>query len=216
MERLFEESENDVAVIRDMRDTLRPMVQREQAFAVQLANGRCPPDNDFQAITTLSMMPALTPPNSVYQELMGAGGLSSIERKDVREHVARFHYDVDWVQKQIDYFRSGAVDPLPVSDPRVRTHFDPAADEPEISVYDGKTLCGDQGFKNKVAVATRSHTVFLSYFEDPLDDAISMCVRMADSLGHQCLPTFGGALKGDDARYAAKAVANMRKEARSD
>jgi hypothetical protein len=160
-----------------------------------LGRGRCPTDEDFQAITTLPVMPALTPPTSVYQELMGAGGLSSIERKDVRAHVAAFHSDLEWVQKQIDYFRSIRDAPVPVSDPRVRTDFDPTKDEPEVSTFDGKALCADRGFKNRVATATRAHTVFLSYFEGPLDDAISMCVRMADSLGYRRVPSFGGQLK---------------------
>jgi len=214
MERLFEESETDVSIMRDMRDTLKPMVRREQAFAARLGTGQCPSDNEFQAITTLTVMPALSPPTSVYQELMGAGGLSSIERKDVREHVAQFHTDLEWSQRQIDYFREYANTdrPVPVSDPRVRTRFDPTQDEPEVSTFDGKALCSDQGFNNRVATATRAHTVFLSYFEGPLEDAISVCVRLGDTLGHECAPTYGGPLKGDDAQIAAKAAANMRKE----
>jgi hypothetical protein len=213
MERLFEESQNDISSIRLMRDVLKPMVVREQLFAVRISRGECPSNDDFQAVTTLGMMPALTPPVSVYQELMGAGGLSSIERKDVRDHLAQFHQDLDWSQRQVDYFRAVKVDPIPDSDPRVRVRFDPSADEPEIESFDGNALCKDQRFKNEVASATRQHTVFLSYFQGPLEDAISLCVRLGDSLGHQCTPSFGGPLSGDDASYAAKAVAKMRDEA---
>jgi hypothetical protein len=217
MERLFEESESDVSIIREMRDALRPMVKREQKFAASLGTSHCPAQKDFQAITTLMMMPALSPPTSVYQELMGAGGLSSIERKDVREHLALFHTDLEWSQRQIDYFRQiAATDrPVPVSDPRVQIRFDPGQAEPEVSTFDASALCSDQGFKNRVASATRAHTVFLTYFEGPLEDAISACVRLGDSLGHKCVPTYGGPLKDDDATYAAKAVANMRKKSTS-
>src|SRR5947209_11037799 len=94
MERLFEESEDDIAALRSYRDVLQGMLKREQGLAVALAQRQCPPAADFQALTTLGMMPALTAPSSVYQELMGAGGLSSIERKDVREDVAEFHTDL--------------------------------------------------------------------------------------------------------------------------
>ncbi|MFL6735622.1 MAG: hypothetical protein ACJ8F4_01010 [Sphingomonas sp.] len=212
MERLFEESENDLSVIREMRDSLKPIIQREQAFAVRLASGQCPADKDFQAITSLPMMPALAPPTSVYQELMGAGGLSSIERKDVRAGLADFHGDLEWSQKQIDYFRDGRTNPVEVSDPRVRTHFDPQAEETEVSVFDGRALCGDSGFRNRVAVATRAHTVFLSYFEGPLEDAISMCVRLGDTLGHSCSPSFGGPLKGNDAKYQTRVIAAMHED----
>jgi hypothetical protein len=179
MERLLEETENDVASMRFMRNALKPMVEKEQAFATQLGRGQCPPNDDFQAATTFGMMPALTPPSSVYEELMGAGGLSSIERKDVRSHLARFHENVEWSQKQIDFFRAVRVDPIPDSDPRVDVRFDPSRDEPQVVTLDGPTLCKDQTFRNEVATAAREHTVFLSYVEGPLEDAITSASGLA-------------------------------------
>lgn len=212
MERLFEETLLDVSVLRDMRDTLKPMVIREQAFAVKLATSECPSAEAFQAITTLGMFPALAPPTSVYQELMGAGGLSSIERKDVRQKLAQFHGDLEWSQKQIDYFRSVRVDPLSNSDPRERTRFDPHAEEPEVSAFDAPALCRDDTFKSRVAKATRAHTVFLNYIESPLQDAISVCVRLGDSLAHRCSPEYGGPLTGGDAAYAQKVLDDLRRD----
>lgn len=111
----------------------------------------------------------MTAPTSVYQELLGAGGLSSIEREDVREHVAQFHGSLDWAKGQIDYFRMGRITPLETSDPRVKTHFDLTASDPEVDVFDGKALCNDQGFKSRVAAATRQHAVYASYFQETLD-----------------------------------------------
>jgi hypothetical protein len=214
MERLFEESETDVASIRFMRNILKPMVEREQIFATRVGRGECPSDEDFQAVTTLGMMPALTPPTSVYQELLGAGGLSSIEREDVRRQLARFHEDLEWSQRQIDYFRTFAVTTDPVSDrnPGVRLRFDSSADDPLKSTFDGRALCRDRTFKNKLATATRQHTVFLHYVQDPLEDAIALCLRLGDSLGHGCTPPYDGPLTGDDAKYAAKVLAKMRED----
>ena len=214
MARLFEETENDVASIRFMRNAVNPMVQREELFATRIGKGECPPDADFSAVDSLGVMPALTPPDSVYQELMGAGGLSSIERDDVRKSLARFHEDLAWGQNQIDYFRSFVIstDPVPNSDPRVQIRFDSSSDDPLQATYDGRALCRDRAFKNKLAAATRQHRVYLHYIQDPLEDAISVCVRLGDSLGRTCTPPYGGPLTGDDARIAAKARANMIKE----
>ncbi len=211
MQRLFEETESDVAALRNMRDVLRSIVEREQTFAVTLAKGECPNVRDFDAVGTTMMMPALTAPSSVYQELMGAGGLSSIERKDVRDSLALYRYELEWGQKQADYFRADRQDPVPESDPRTRIIFDPHADEPQVSSYDTKALCSDQVFKNRMAVATRQHTTFLVYFDNPFKDAIDVCVRLGDSLGKACVPTFGGPLKGDDQAYAKTTVAKMRR-----
>lgn len=212
MERLFEESLNDVSLLRDMRDTLKPILTREQRFAVRLAKSECPSNDEFQAITTLSMYPAITPPTSVYQELMGAGGLSSIERKDVRQKLAQFHGDLDWSQKQIEYFRTARIEPLSDSDPRERTHFDPTADEPEVSTFDGPALCQDEVFKSRVARATRAHTVYMNYIQSPLEDAINVCVRLGDSLRRECTPEYGGPLTGEDANYAKRVLTKMQRD----
>jgi hypothetical protein len=212
MERLFEETEDDVASIRFIRNVLKPMVEREQIFATRLGKGECPADEDFVAVGTLGMMPALTPPDSVYQELMGAGGLSSIARADVRSRLARFHEGVQWSQKQIDYFRALKQDPVPESDPRVNIRFDLSAADPEVQSYDGRTLCRDHRFRNQVATATRQHTVFLNYIQSPLEDAISVCVRLGDALGHRCEPPYDGPLTGNDAKVANEVLAKMRKE----
>lgn len=210
MQRLFEESENDVMALRSMRDGLKPTIEREQAFAAALGKGQCPAEKDFEPVETMMMMPALTAPTAVYQELMGAGGLSSIEREDIRDSIALFHYELEWGQKQVDYFRAARSEPVPDSDLRVRKSFVAGSPQPEVVVFDRQALCRDQGFKNRIASATRNHTVFLGYFEGPLEDAISMCVRLGDSLGAQCEPRFGGPLTGADAAYAAKVTAKMR------
>jgi len=212
MERLLEESEIDLIVIRSFRDDLSTMLNREQDFAVKLAEGKCPTNPEFQAITTLPLMPALTVPTSVYQELMGAGGLSSIERKDVRDAVAQYYGNLEWTQRQIDYFRAARIKPIQEDDPRVKIHFDPKAEEPEVAAFDGRALCKDQGFKNRVASATRAHTVFVSYYQGMLENAISMCVRLGDSVGKECTPPHGGPLKGKDAEYAARVARKMAEE----
>lgn len=212
MERLLEENENDVSFLRSMRDVLKGIVDHEQAFSKTLAKGQCPASRDFDAVGTTMMLPAMIAPTSVYQELMDAGGLSSIERRDIREKLALFHYELDWGQKQVDYFRAGRDEPVPSSDSRRRTIFDPDTEDLQVDTYDAQSLCKDQAFRNRMAVATRNHTVFLSYFENPLLDAIDVCVRLGDSLGMKCAPRYGGPLSGTDADYAAKVTAKMRQE----
>ena len=214
MERLLEETENDVASIRFMRNVLKPMVEREEQFATRIGKGECPSDADFASIDSLGVMPALTPPDSVYQELTGAGGLSSIERDDVRKSLARFHEDLAWGQNQIAYFRSFVIstDPVPISDPRAQVRFDASSEDPLRVTYDGRALCRDPAFRNRLASATRQHRVYFRYVQDPLEDAIGVCVRLADSLGRSCKPAYGGPLTGYDAKVAAETAKAMAKE----
>lgn len=210
MERLHEETQFDITILRNFRDLLKGYVDREQAFAASLAKGQCPPDRQFDAVGTLGLMPPLSIPTPVYEELLGAGGLSSIEREDVREKVAQFYGNLAWAQRQADYFRAHKVKPVEDDDPRIRITFDPALDEPQVETYNGRALCGDHGFENRVAAATRNHMVFLSFFQDSLENAISLCVRLGDSLGKPCQPAYDGPFKGDDANYVAKVMKAMR------
>lgn len=212
MERLFEESEMDIAVIRDIRDALNQLVSGEKSFALALAKNQCPPESEWRAVETINMLPALTAPTSVYQELLGAGGLSSVDRKDVRKALALFHGNMDWSQQQVAYFRQVSKEPVPESDPRVTLTFDPTQEEPEVATFDRKALCDDHAFRNSFAAALRQHVVFTNYHDGSVQDAINMCIRLGDSIGRSCTPAFGGPLKGADAEVAAKIAAKMRKD----
>jgi len=200
MERLFEESEQDVAIVRDLRDTMRKITKNESDFATALSKGFCPPETQWQAVQTIGMFPSFRAPRSVYEELMGAGGLSSISQPEVRKAVAIFNLTLDWSQKQNDFFRSTATDVVGVDDPRMSLTYDRAGDELLASKFDRARLCGDHQFKNRMASATRNHVVIKSLHDSVTEQAIAMCGALAQSLGRKCEPTFGGPLSPEDSR----------------
>ncbi|HEY7006829.1 MAG TPA: hypothetical protein VH392_10170 [Sphingomicrobium sp.] len=210
MERLLEETQWDVKVLRGWRDDLQNMIKPEEAFAVAVAKGQCPSQPEWNSANTLNMIPWISAPTAVYQELTGAGGLSSVSRGDVRRELAIFHGALDWTQQQVVFFREARVSPLDPSDRRATVVFDPTRDEPEVWTFDRAALCADRPFKNRIASATRAHVVYAGYVKDLTDDAITMCAALAESLGRSCIPR-NGALKGDDARLAAETVEKMRK-----
>ena len=210
MERLFEESEFGVAGLRGWRDRMRQIVDQESKFAVSLAAGRCPPDADWVAANTVHMMPAVVAPTSVYQELMGAGGLAAVENAEARRAIAEFHEGLAWVQQQVAYFRDNRIETVEPSDPRVKVRFDPTADEPEVWSFDRDSLCADQAFKNRVASATRAHLVYASYLAEAANGAIRMCAALGASMGQHCAPDTGGPLTGADAKLVDAIAAKAR------
>ena len=212
MERLFEESEWDIISLRFIRDILRGQVKMEEEFAAHLTNGRCPPVRLWSAVGTVAMLPALDAPRSVYHELMGAGGLSSIDEPAVRMEITNFNRSMEWGQKQIDYFRMVKRDPVEAEDPRIRVRYDAAADEPQVETYDRQALCGDQAFKNRMAQETRQHRVALSYHEAATEDAIYLCGVLGESLGQRCNPTYGGALAPEDVKIVDQAIRKYREK----
>jgi hypothetical protein len=212
MERLFEESEWDIISLRAIRDLMRNDVKIEEEFATALSSGQCPPEPLWEAVGTVAMLPALDAPRSVYNELMGAGGLSSIDEPAVRAQITNFTRSMEWGQKQIDYFRLVKRDPVPAEDSRTIVKYDATADEPQVETYDRQALCGDQAFKNRMAQETRQHRVALSYHESATEDAIRMCAVLGESLGRRCNPTYGGALAPGDVNTLNKAIAKFRKD----
>lgn len=210
MVRLLEESEWNVTSLRYFRDVMRGQVKDEETFASLLSSGRCPPESLWHAVGTVAMLPALNASQAVYNELMGAGGLSSISEPVVRGQINNFDRSMQWGQKQIDYFRMVKRDPVPAEDPRLRVQYDPNAEEPQVEKYDREALCADQRFKNRMAQETRQHRVALSYHEGATEDAIWMCAVLGESVGRRCNPTYGGKLKADDVKILNKAIAKYR------
>jgi len=210
MDRLFEESEQDIASLRVIRDVLAAESKAEVEFATQLSDGKCPPDSSWTAVGTVQMLPSLEVPQSVYGELMGSGGLSSIQDGRVRRAIAMFHSELAWSEGQIEYFRGHRPEVVPDSDSRVRLRYDPTADEPEVAEYDRAALCSDRAFRNRMVSAARNHKVFAGYHHGVTLWAISMCGTLGASVHRQCEPAFGGPLKGEDLATLKKAIAKMQ------
>lgn len=212
LERLLAEAEFNVASLREERKAMGRFGERERAFAVMLVHdGQCPPPEAWAALSSVRFYPALQISNGVYDELMGTGGLSTIENEHVRNSVSEFHAALDFYNSQNDYFRQRRVDPVSDDDPRARLDFDPNADEPVVASYDRPALCKDRIFRNKVATAVRNHqTLAVHGASDLMIFAVKMCVAIAQNLGVRCVPAFGGPLAGADAKLVAETVAKTK------
>ncbi|MCL6729280.1 hypothetical protein [Sphingomonas hankyongi] len=210
MERLFEESEQDVASLREIRDVMIGFGKIEVEFATRLGRGECPPAEMWGAVYTTQMLPSFDVPRSVYQEMMGSGGLASIPDRRVREAIASFNSQLAWVEGQNDYFRSLAKEPVAPGDTRLRVRFDPAAAQSEAIDYDRGALCADREFGNRMADATRNHAVVVNYHDGITAWAIDMCGVLGASIGRNCEPSSAGPLVGEDLTILRKAVAKMR------
>ena len=213
LERLFEESEATVAVLRSDRDQMVRISDGERSFATMLIQkNNCPPQSMWQAVDTLPMYPAVTVPSTVYQEIMGSGGLSSIRDIRVRQSVSYYRATLELTQAQNANFRAHVTLPVPTSDGRVTYDFDAAADEPQVARYDTQALCSDHVFRNSIVESVRDHWFIANLRGELADSAIEMCATIGASLERKCVPLFGGPLAGADARLAAK-VASRGKRA---
>jgi len=211
LERLFEESEATVSVLRADREDMNKIVNREISFATLLVHRNiCPPRPMWDAVDTMPMYPPIVVPSTVYQEVMGSGGLANIPDHRVRQSVSYFRAQFDWIQAQNTNFRGSRILPVPPQDPRVTLDFDQSADEPEVSRYDSAPLCADHSFRNVIADEVRNHMAVVNLRRQLAEGAIEMCATIGASLNHECNPLFGGPLMGADKKVAVEAVRKMK------
>jgi hypothetical protein len=211
MERLFEESETDVAVLRSIRTIYQAQGRSERNFAIELSAGKCPEKSSWSAVSTINMYPPLTAPSGVYDELMGAGGLSSIQDPSVRAAIERFRGVLDFAARQSEQFhvsRSARTGGVEIDDPRVHVRFDPSADD-EVFTYDRKGLCEDSRFRNRMIDAVRDHLVIMSRQADVTDLAIGMCATLGRLVGQTCVPP-DGPFNAADQVVARKALSKAK------
>lgn len=208
LERLFDESETTVTMLRQDRDQMDQIVSAEKAFATALVHqGTCPPEHMWSAVDTLPVYPTVAVPSSVYDEIMGSGGLAMIQEPRVRRTVSYFHAQLALFEGQNSYFRVAAARTYPImpADPRVTYDLDLSKAEPQISHYDRQALCADHKFRNGIADGTRNHMVIASFHDDLARIAIAMCARIGAALGKSCAPA-DGPLKGADAEVARETL----------
>lgn len=212
LERLFTEAEDNVASLRDQRELMKRMVDNERAFAISLVHdGKCPAESQWTAVDDVNKYPAFDVAQGVYQEMMGAGGLSTIENTYVRRTISDFHAALDFADNQNDFFRLKSIEPVTNDDPRGSVDFDPRARDPTTVSYNRTALCADQAFRNRVASAVRNHEVLAVTTRGAVTAfAIKMCAAIGHELGQTCMPRDGGPLTGDDAKMAAKAFREMK------
>lgn len=206
LERLFEEARANVAELRN-RQPNAAMMQAEVDFATELTREKsCPAGDIWAAVDTVSMYRSVTVQTSVYDEIVGAGGLADIGSTRVRDAVANFHSNLEWVQAQTNFFRSVMILPVSVDDPRQSLTFDRDAREPEVATYDREALCGDHGFRNRIVGAVRNHAVWDRFRLRLANDAIRMCAVLGHELGKQCTPAEGPAFTNDEKSIVEAAV----------
>ena len=206
LKRLFEEARVNVTELRN-RQPNAAMIQLEIDFATELTNWKsCPPAKKWAAVETSNMYRSVTVQTSVYDEIVGAGGLAEIGSTSVRDAVAKFHSRLKWVQDQTDFFRSGMVSPVELDDPRRSLVYDSSARDPSIVRFDRQALCSDPGFQSRVVESVRNHVVWDRYRLGLADDAIRMCAVLAAELGVECTPSGGAPFTDAERRVAEGAL----------
>ena len=186
LERLFRESQVNIALLRRAHDVLAKETRQEEAFAAALSSGTCPPADQWAAATDTEKYPQVVVETSVYDEVIGSDGLGTIASTKAREAIGDFHSKLAWLESTTEFFRSKAERPFDVADSRVTVAYDPKAEDPEVMTFNREALCRDKGFRNRVAVGVRNRVKWAEFHEPLVQSAIDLCGVLARELGEAC------------------------------
>jgi hypothetical protein len=189
LHRLQAESEQVVAYWRmEVQQQARHNEKRRLLLEV-LDEGAIAPDEQAavdDAVMRLGHYPQFNPPRSVYDDLIGAGGLSTISDPEVRAAVAAYAAELDFVNGQLTQFRTSLRDLYDAYEGRVFSTYAPEKSSLRRYEYDMAALSGDRQFVSDIVDAVRNQLQFLTVRESILGRATSMCEALSRRLSTTC------------------------------
>ncbi|HET7161963.1 MAG TPA: hypothetical protein VFI32_04770 [Rhodanobacteraceae bacterium] len=190
LERLHAESEADIAYLRQRLHTLADTAPlRTEALRRLSANDwrGADPGKMADALDSLQLAPAMSPPQGVYDELISTGLYSELGDPRLREAVSTYMSYVAYVQRQIDYVRAGMVarneGRLFRGAPAV---FDPQAYRQVRTVYDFPALSMDREFVERAILNNASMIAQVGWTTRTLAKAKAMCDEISRIDGRPC------------------------------
>jgi len=138
------------------------------------------------AVMRLGHYPQFNPPRSVYDDLIGAGGLGTISDPDVRGAVAAYAAELDFVTGQLTQFRTNLRGLHDAYEGRIFSAYAPEKSSLRRYEYDIASLSGDRQFVSDIVDAVRDQLQFLTIRESILSRAVSMCEALSRQLSTTC------------------------------
>ncbi len=138
------------------------------------------------AILRLGFYPHFSPPRSVYDELIAAGGLSRISDIQVRNAVAEYAAELEFVMGQLTQFRANLPGLEDAYNGRIFSIYAPEQASMRRYEYDIAALAADRQFVSKMVDSVRDQLQFFTYREGVLSRAIAMCESVSRAVSMTC------------------------------
>lgn len=130
--------------------------------------------------------PAVAPPRSVYDELTGSGRFGDLSSPDVRQAVAAYYAELDFIESQLPFFRQGIGRPYQVLGDGARLVYEPSLPFRVWTEMDLNRLRADPVVERAVLSGLRDQMVFQHYRRGAFEAAVAMCERLAEAVGEVC------------------------------
>lgn len=204
MERLTVEAEANVRLLRNESAHYEEVTRSVSDLIDRwLKDGQCPTDE----IVLISQIPTLRDETVVYDEMIGAGGLSLLPDNNVREAIADYHSMRQFYVGQQALMRDfQAQNPLVDSlvDIGFRSGVNADGDIEILLPQEGR--CDDPRATTKIMVVAAAFTRLQEWRATLANRAIRKCAVLADRVGRDCVPDPERPLEGEDLEIAREAL----------
>lgn len=192
LERLFEESEVAAYHTANQSEAFGELVKQQQAaLAGWINDGACPTSEGWSALGGLRRYPALSPPSTAYDEMIGSGGLSMIDTAEARTAVSAYHSELIEYAGQIEYFRMESGDGEIPIDTGGTMQMNPETGSIRMVGEEFGLACASEELKKDRAARFRNFRVMQGWREDVAAKALAMCEALGREVGRQCKPEPG-------------------------
>lgn len=189
LERLFEESQAAVGFFRDRVALEDRLNTRREAVVAAVFNGdvdAIQSDGALFGIVSLTFYPAISPPQSVFNDVSTSGSFSEISDIGVKTAISEYYAWLEFLSGQMDFWREGVSTFEKSWNGNVYSIYDPEAPDKRRLGANAEALIADPAFKDRLAHALRQQLVFRNYYNAGFERAITMCKELARAVGEEC------------------------------
>lgn len=202
LERLQSESEDAVRFFRSFVERhAEDNSKGVEAIAALTAGSLESFDRDRveEGLFTLGRYPAVAPKNSTYDELQASGVITRISNRSVREAVAAYHAELEFIGSQLTFFRQRADRDAEAAGVSLGYVYEPHDGELLKRKMDFEALAANEAYVMAATHNLRNQIVFQRYRIAVLEEAEQMCRELSRAIGQDCAPLAEAPADGADA-----------------
>jgi hypothetical protein len=188
--RMHAESERNVAYLANRMDVLTRDADLRSEALRRLSAG------DWQgadlakmadALDSLGLVPALSPPRGVYDELISTGMFAELGGPRLRDAISDYFAYLAFAEKQIEFVRSAVVAASTRQQfPGMRNVFDAQAPRQRRAVYDFAALAADRAFVEWAVEGNSDRLAQAKWTTIALEKARAVCAELSLVDGLPC------------------------------
>ena len=190
LDRLHAEAELSVARLRFVHQYFQRSVEARASVLRKAADGNIEAVEQEEAVLAvnyLAFFPAVSPPRSVYDEVISAGQYSDLGDENVRDAINKYYSALDNLKSSMGYARILSQQWPVWNHPAVSKEFDPEDITTQTrTVVDIEMALSDSLFVKSLQMGHSQQVFAMGIWESTLVVAEQMCQEIASYLGRTC------------------------------